>query len=664
MKAPRQLVISLLLAAIVLMTVRCGTATPMPSTSDAASPADPRSTPTVTRLPVPATLFFASDRAGNGDIYRWDADGVHQLTQHPAVDWDPAVSPDGSRIVFTSWREGQADLWLMNADGSGLRRLTDDPADDYAARWAPDGRRIAFVTERAGNQDVYILDVDTGDLTPLAASPRAERDPAWSPDGVHLALTAIDARSGWQRLMIATLDGLGLAPLTDWPTHASAPLWMPDGQEILFLGRERDGAPLGFFTIPANGGTPRPIWMSDVDGRTLPGRPTWGPGGALLFPLWRDGQYRLAALPPGDASPVVLLSGPDIYGTPDAAPGGDALPEPIEWESPSSTPPVRENLALGMNLAGIGNAYLVRDLGFTWGKGYLSWESAEPEPGQYYWVDADNIVNAYETQGLKVLMRVHLTPAWARPANTPLSYPPEDPEDLAAFMGALATRYRGRIHAYEIWNEPNLAYEWGNIWPDPYVYGDMLKAIYPVVKAVDPQALVIAGGVATTGPGSPSAVGDLDWLRAFYAGGARGYFDALSTHPYGFGKPPDAHDPWGLSLDRVLDQRALMIEYGDEETPLWITEMGWPVRTPAWDLGEHQPFVVSQEEQAQYLLDALRRINDEWTWIEGVFPFNLDFSTVTWYPAREQMRWYALLNPDGSPRLSYSRLRRWARGME
>jgi hypothetical protein len=637
----------------------------------ARSPSSPTPAPLATsaaptRAPVVAPIFFASDRAGNGDIYRLDAAGLHQLTDHPAVDWDPALSPDGAQIAFTSWRDGQADLWLMDADGARLRRLTDDLADDYAPTWSPDGRTLAFVSERAGNQDIFLLDVATGATTPLVATPRAERDPAWSPDGRRLAFTGIDPDSGWQRLYVVTLDGIGPLPLTAWPTHVSSPLWLPDGRTIVFLGRERDGAPLGFFAI-RGGERPEPLWLPDDGGQTIVSAPALGPGGVLVFSTWRAGWHGLAALSVEERALIPLLSGPDVYGAPSASPRGDALPPAVALPLPQAEAAIaarRPDLALGMNLAGIGNAFLVRDLGFTWAKGYLSWESAEPQPGQFYWVDAENIVNAYETQGLKVLLRVHQSPDWARPPATPISHPPRDPADFARFLGVLAERYRGRIHAYELWNEPNLVYEWGDTWPDPYAYAELVKAAYPAIKAVDPNALVVAGGIATTGPGSPGAVGDLDWLRTFYASGARGFFDALGTHPYGFGKGPDVHDPWGLSLDRVLDQRQIMVDNGDAATPLWITEMGWAIRTPAWDLGEHQGFTVSESDQARFLVDASQRIVTEWPWVGAIFPFNLDFSTVTWYPAREQMRWYAILNPDGSPRLSYSLLRRWARGIK
>jgi hypothetical protein len=228
-------------------------------------------------------------------------------------------------------------------------------------------------------------------------------------------------------------------------------------------------------------------------------------------------------------------------------------------------------------------------------------------------------------------------------------------------MTALATRYKGQVAAYEIWNEPNLHYEWGNFTPDPAAYTELLKAAYTAVKAVDPDALIISGGLATTGEGSPTAYGDLEFLQGMYDAGAAGYFDALGSHPYTFGNPPDETDPWGLSLTRVEDQRRVMLDNGDTTTPVWITELGWALNTN-WDLGEHQKNTVTEPEQARYLADAYAKIQTDWPFVEATFLFNLDFSTVPWYPASEPMRWYAILNPNGTPRQAYTTLRQDMRG--
>jgi hypothetical protein len=212
------------------------------------------------------------------------------------------------------------------------------------------------------------------------------------------------------------------------------------------------------------------------------------------------------------------------------------------------------------------------------------------------------------------------------------------------------------VAAYEIWNEPNLNYEWGNQPPDPAAYTQMLQTAYTAIKQVDPDALVISGGLATTGDGSPTAYGDLKFLQGMYDAGAKGYFDALGSHPYPFGRPPDESDPWGLSFDRVAAQYEVMQANSDSGTPIWITEAGWVLQN-SWDLDEHETIGVTEAQQAQYLTRAYTKTQQEWPFVKGMFLFNLDFSTVPWYPAAEPMRWYAIFNPDRTPRPAYTGLR-------
>lgn len=105
-------------------------------------------------------LAFGSSRDGDFDLYVMDADGsnVRRLTKSPGLDMRPAWSPDGRRLAFTSNRDGNYQIYLISADGSGLRRLTDNPErDDYPA-WHPDGRRLVIVSERRGRFDLYLID--------------------------------------------------------------------------------------------------------------------------------------------------------------------------------------------------------------------------------------------------------------------------------------------------------------------------------------------------------------------------------------------------------------------------------------------------------------------------------------------------------------------------
>ena len=100
-----------------------------------------------------------------------------------------------------------------------------------------------------------------------------------------------------------------------------------------------------------------------------------------------------------------------------------------------------------------------------------------------------------------------------------------------------------------------------------------------------------------------------------------------------------------------------MSQYGDSATPVWITELGWALESQ-WDLGEHEKYAVTEEQQALYLAEAYLKAQQEWPFVQAIFLFNLDFSTVSWYPAAEPMRWFAILNPDRTPRPAYIELRR------
>src|SRR5437870_3180653 len=103
-------------------------------------------------------------------------------------------------------------------------------------------------------------------------------------------------------------------------------------------------------------------------------------------------------------------------------------------------------------------------------------------------------------------------------------------QDWTDFLTALATRYRGRIHAYEIWNEPNLDREWGDSQPNAKAYTAMLKASYQAIKAADPQALVVSAGMSPTTTNNAQAKPDLDYLRDMYEEGAKSSFDVMGVH--------------------------------------------------------------------------------------------------------------------------------------
>jgi hypothetical protein len=120
--------------------------------------------------------------------------------------------------------------------------------------------------------------------------------------------------------------------------------------------------------------------------------------------------------------------------------------------------------------------------------------------------------------------------------------PPDDPQDLADFMGNMATRYKGRVQAYEIWNEQNLRREWEGAPLSAADYVGLLGAAYQAIKAVDPGAIVVSGGMAPTGVNDGvEAIDDRIYLEQMYAAGLSGVCDAVGAHPRGFANPPDVY---------------------------------------------------------------------------------------------------------------------------
>ncbi|NPV09120.1 MAG: cellulase family glycosylhydrolase [Anaerolineae bacterium] len=595
-----------------------------------------------------ANLFFASDRDGDGDIYLALPDGsVRNLTLNREPDWDPVVSPTGTMVAFVSRRDGNSEIYLLNPAVGNVVNVTNHPAADYEPDWSPDGTRLVFVSERDGGRDLYVLDWRRGAVERLTHSGPGEiyRSPAWAPDGGAIAYSAV--RDGVEHVYVLDFAS-GEAQITQWPLKGRYPAWSPDGERLAFAGWHEDDRP-GVYLARRDGAEVRWLWEARGPIRSL----TWV-GDAVLLSLAEAQGQSIYAVPVRGGAPELVVSTAGWDDCPSVA-GEGRIPQVI---LPSTREPYPKRLApvLGANIADLSNAHLLHQLGFGWIKNYLSWAGAEPQPNQFYWEDSDNVIEAAESNGLKVLLRLHDTPAWARPPNTTLTHPPSDLEAYGRFVAAVARRYRGRVAAYEIGNEPNLAFEWGEQTPDPAAYAEMLRVAYTAIKAEDPEALVISGGVATTGDGGEGAVGDLDFIRGLYEAGAKGYFDALGSHPYGFGRPPFARHQYGLAVSRLEAQHRVMLEYADGDTPIWATEVGWPLAS-AWTMGEHDDYVVSEAEQAFYYQQLLLQGAQTWPWLQAVFAFNLDFSTVPWYEAAQPMRWYALLEADGSPRLAFTRLR-------
>lgn len=219
----------------------------------------------------PTQIAFVDVANDNADIFVINSNGTGftRLTTHPAQDLDPAWSPDGSRIAFTSERDGNFEIYAMNAGGSNLVRLTGVTASDYRPAWSPDGSRIAFVSERDGNSEIYVMKADGTSPSRITSSGASDGNPAWSPDGSRIAFQS--DRDGNHAIYVMNADGSGLVRLTSSNMRGLQPAWSPDGTRIAFTGgvsvandifvMNADGS--GLTQLTALGGVSDPAWSAD-----------------------------------------------------------------------------------------------------------------------------------------------------------------------------------------------------------------------------------------------------------------------------------------------------------------------------------------------------------------------------------------------------------------
>jgi LysM repeat protein len=310
------------------------------------------------------------------------------------------------------------------------------------------------------------------------------------------------------------------------------------------------------------------------------------------------------------------------------------------------------------------DAQLVKDAGFTWVKELFPWRNIEGAgKGIYDWSVADQVVQTVNSRGLKIIARVDFQPSWAR-ADGASNGPPDNYRDYGDFVYALASRYKGRIQAYEIWNEPNLAREWGDRPPNAAEYVALLRVAYARIKEADPNAIVITAGLAPTGTGLPDALPDVKYLRDMYAAGAKNYFDVLGVHAPGYKAAPETSpdevqnnkDLGGrrfFCFRRVEDLRQVMVDNGDSGKQMAVLEFGWTSDSrPGSPYNWH---AVSEETKADYIVRAYEYARDHWSPWMGVMSV-VYISNSAWTEDDEQY-WWAITNPDGTTRPAYDALK-------
>jgi hypothetical protein len=298
---------------------------------------------------------------------------------------------------------------------------------------------------------------------------------------------------------------------------------------------------------------------------------------------------------------------------------------------------------------------------FSHFKQIFAWEDIEPARGVWDFSRADEIVTEAGAKGVKLVARLTETPDWAlvdQLAAQPggimpdwvVDSPPDDPADFGAYCGTLAARYRGRIAAYQLWNEPNLAREWGGRPPNATAFVALLRACSEAIRAADPAAILISAGLSPTETWTEQATPDDMYFQQMYDAGFQQYVDVAGVHAPGYDQPPEVSPDEAVAngsrraftFRRVEDLRRIMVRNGDGARQMAILEMGWttdPGINPdyAW-------FAVDEDTQAEYFVRAFQYAADHWRPWMGLMSI-IYLGKPSWTPEAEEY-WWSVMTMD------------------
>lgn len=273
-----------------------------------------------------------------------DGSCVNWLTKDPSNESDPAYSVLAQRLAFTSDREGNREIYLMDTSsllyganasllGATTTQITEDSAEDHSPSLSPDGEAIVFVSARDGSEDVYLFDVSSRQTTRLTEDPASDNTPAVSPDGRRIAFSS--SRTGAGDIYLMNEDGSHLVRLTDHPANDAAPTWSSDGRRIAFMS-QRDGN-WEIYSMTANG--TEPVRLTDHPASDQ--YPSWA-GEQIVFMSSRGGDFEVYVMNGDGTSPTRLTLEPSMDGYPVWASAGH--PGPV-GPTPTSLPPASRSAA-------------------------------------------------------------------------------------------------------------------------------------------------------------------------------------------------------------------------------------------------------------------------------------------------------------------------------
>lgn len=241
-------------------------------------------------------IIFHSDRDGNTEIYSIDADGSNEtrLTYHDAYDGFPSWSPDGHQVLFQSDRENELAIFKMKADGSNAIKIPNTEGGNYP-KWSRDGSKIAFFAKREGNMEIFVVNSDGSNPVNLTNNSGLDETPSWSIDGRRLTFQTnrgAKAIAGEDRLnfgiYLMSSDGSGQKEVTGFDTNDENPSISPDGKQVVYQSYI-DG---GLAIVMINTDGTNKIVLTNADPPS--GSPAWlGDGNKIAYDSKVDGNFEI-----------------------------------------------------------------------------------------------------------------------------------------------------------------------------------------------------------------------------------------------------------------------------------------------------------------------------------------------------------------------------------
>jgi hypothetical protein len=329
----------------------------------------------------------------------------------------------------------------------------------------------------------------------------------------------------------------------------------------------------------------------------------------------------------------------------------------------------------------------VEGLGLGWVKQQVRWGDFSPGPGQMDWSGYDAVVEEANRRGLRLMLSVVDAPEWSHTSyvdDTPQGAPPDDFALFSDFLGQLVDRYRGRVHAIEVWNEQNLDREWDTaegVNPERYV--EMLRMAYQSIKSRDPNIIVISGALSPAAgpwvdPNNPNRItvmDDFEYLERSIAAGMLDVCDCVGAHHNGINIPPDVYcdgsyqDPTAVfrgywdppqpphhswCFRTTLEGYHDRIVAAGSNRPLCVTEFGWASSEglngypPGFEFAQD----ITLQEQADYIVQAYQMMRN-WGFVRLAFLWNLDYANKGPRTPDDPNAPYSILDYNGVARPAF-----------